>query len=88
MSTNATIPRRPVARRPRPERHVCDAVGMPCPGCVVSLCNFVIDTRPTAAGEIRRRRECFHCGRRWTTYERAEPGGEDIRDWLVADGGA
>jgi transcriptional repressor NrdR len=31
----------------------------------------VIDTRP-AADAVRRRRECGACGRRFTTYERAE----------------
>ena len=33
----------------------------------------VIDSRPTEEGSsIRRRRECMHCGRRFTTYEKIE----------------
>ena len=33
----------------------------------------VIDTRPTDEGTvIRRRRECIQCGKRFTTYEKAE----------------
>jgi len=45
---------------------------MKCP-----FCNFsesrVIDSRPTDEGSsIRRRRECLHCSRRFTTYENVE----------------
>ena len=33
----------------------------------------VVDSRPTDDGNsIRRRRECIHCGRRFTTYEKIE----------------
>lgn len=33
----------------------------------------MIDSRLSQAGEVtRRRRECEHCGRRYTTYERVE----------------
>jgi transcriptional repressor NrdR len=33
----------------------------------------VIDSRPAGGGEaVRRRRECLSCGRRFTTFERAE----------------
>ena len=39
-------------------------------GCLDSK---VIDSRPTEEGSsIRRRRECLHCGRRFTTYEKIE----------------
>lgn len=31
---------------------------------------FVVYTRPTAGGQIIRRRECRHCGTRIMTYER------------------
>jgi transcriptional repressor NrdR len=35
--------------------------------------NRVIDSRLSQGGEVtRRRRECEHCGRRYTTYERVE----------------
>jgi transcriptional repressor NrdR len=41
-----------------------------CPFCSAESTQ-VIDTRP-AADAVRRRRECSACGRRFTTYERAE----------------
>lgn len=45
---------------------------MQCPFCGDET-NRVIDTRLTREGEeIRRRRECLECGRRFTTRERVE----------------
>lgn len=45
---------------------------MKCPFCP-SLEDKVIDSRVSKDGaEIRRRRECEACGRRFTTYERVE----------------
>ena len=45
---------------------------MKCPFCH-DLENHVIDSRLTKdGGVIRRRRECLHCQRRFTTYERVE----------------
>jgi len=45
---------------------------MKCPFCH-DLENKVIDSRLTQDdGVIRRRRECLHCKRRFTTYERVE----------------
>jgi transcriptional repressor NrdR len=45
---------------------------MKCPFCH-DLENRVIDSRLSKDGDvIRRRRECFHCTRRFTTYERVE----------------
>ncbi len=45
---------------------------MKCPFCH-DLENRVIDSRLTKdGGIIRRRRECFQCKRRFTTYERVE----------------
>jgi transcriptional repressor NrdR len=45
---------------------------MKCPFCG-HLDNKVIDSRLSQGGEVtRRRRECEHCGRRYTTYERVE----------------
>ena len=43
--------------------------------CIYCGCSEsrVIDSRPSEDGEaIRRRRECEGCGRRFTTYEKAE----------------
>ena len=45
---------------------------MKCPFCN-RLDDKVIDSRTAREGEvIRRRRECFGCRRRFTTYERIE----------------
>lgn len=45
---------------------------MKCPFCT-DLENRVVDSRLTKeGGEIRRRRECMQCKRRFTTYERIE----------------
>lgn len=45
---------------------------MNCPFCGESE-DKVIDSRMSKGGnEIRRRRECLECGRRFTTYERIE----------------
>ena len=43
---------------------------MKCPSCGYSE-SKVLDSRP-GADSIRRRRECLHCQRRFTTYERIE----------------
>lgn len=45
---------------------------MQCPFCT-HLDSKVVDSRE-AADSIRRRRECLKCGKRFTTYERAEMG--------------
>jgi transcriptional repressor NrdR len=43
-----------------------------CPFCR-ALDDKVVDSRAADDGEsVRRRRECLHCGRRFTTYERIE----------------
>ncbi len=43
---------------------------MSCPFCS-SASNKVVDKRPVSqTGEIRRRRECLKCQKRFTTYER------------------
>ncbi len=45
---------------------------MRCPFCR-ALDDKVVDSRTAEDGEsVRRRRECLHCGRRFTTYERVE----------------
>jgi transcriptional repressor NrdR len=43
---------------------------MRCPFCQ-SVDSKVVDSRDTDSG-VRRRRECLHCGKRFTTYERIE----------------
>lgn len=45
---------------------------MECPFCHEDN-DKVVDSRASGAA-IRRRRECLACGRRYTTYERAESG--------------
>lgn len=48
---------------------------MICPYCRTKDTR-VVDSREVSGGaSIRRRRECPHCGRRFTTYERVETGG-------------
>lgn len=45
---------------------------MKCPYCGTSD-SKVVDSRDSETGEaIRRRRECLHCGKRFTTYERID----------------
>jgi len=45
---------------------------MKCPFCGFAE-SRVIDSRPTDEGSsIRRRRECLHCSKRFTTYENVE----------------
>jgi transcriptional repressor NrdR len=45
---------------------------MRCPFCGTEE-SKVVDSRESESGDsIRRRRECLHCGRRYTTYERVE----------------
>jgi len=48
---------------------------MRCPWCSQAG-DKVVDSRSAEDGEaVRRRRECLSCGRRFTTYERAEEAG-------------
>lgn len=42
---------------------------MRCPFCASSLSRVVDKRAVLGRGEIRRRRECLKCGRRFTTYE-------------------
>jgi transcriptional regulator NrdR family protein len=49
----------------RPQR------GLECPRCGCQHFR-VVYTRPALGGRIMRRRECRHCGRRVTTYERTQ----------------
>ena len=44
---------------------------MLCPFCRVGE-SKVVDSRGSQEFVIRRRRECLHCGRRFTTYEKME----------------
>ena len=45
---------------------------MKCPFCF-AVDSKVVESRPTDEGTmIRRRRECTHCGKRFTTYEKVE----------------
>ncbi len=42
---------------------------MKCPFCISSLSKVVDKRAVTGRGEIRRRRECLKCSKRYTTYE-------------------
>ena len=46
-------------------------VKLECPYCDSSNLK-VVDKRPTSTHEIRRRRECLKCKKRFTTYERIQ----------------
>lgn len=49
-----------------------------CPACS-SIDDRVIDSREVEEGAaVRRRRECTGCGHRFTTFERATPGGVTV----------
>jgi transcriptional repressor NrdR len=57
-----------------------------CPFCHTVDQDHVLDSRPVEGGEsIRRRRECEHCNRRFTTYERIE---EVVRLMVVKKDGS
>lgn len=43
--------------------------GIACPGCG-SFYHKVLWTRAALLKRTARRRECRHCGKRWTTYEK------------------
>ena len=43
---------------------------MKCPFCYSELSNVIDKRAVKSSGEIRRRRECLKCRRRYTTYER------------------
>lgn len=52
---------------------------MKCPFCS-STTNKVVDKRAvTGTGDIRRRRECLKCGKRFTTYEKLA----EIELWVI-----
>ena len=52
---------------------------MNCPSCDAETTD-VIDSRPTEGGTaVRRRRECADCATRFTTYERTEWDGVQVR---------
>lgn len=42
---------------------------MKCPFCQSSLSKVIDKRSVTGSGQIRRRRECLKCGKRFTTYE-------------------
>jgi hypothetical protein len=57
------------AKLPKSPERADEQRGLVCPKC--GCCHFrVIYTRAGWGGRIVRRRECRHCGRRVTTYER------------------
>jgi transcriptional repressor NrdR len=52
---------------------------MDCPSCDADATK-VVDSRPTEGGSaVRRRRECDDCGTRFTTYERTEWEGTQVK---------
>jgi len=57
------------------DRPLTDGADGPRRGLECRYCGcrhfFVVYTRPTHDGRIMRRRECRHCGKRMTTWEKA-----------------
>lgn len=54
---------------------------VPCPGCQQRQ-SRVVDSVGTKRGSVRRRRACA-CGRRYTTYERAQREPRELMDRLT-----
>lgn len=62
-------PRSPPGQEPtKPAKQ--DDAGLTCPSCACPL-TIVIATRKSILGKVWRRRECHHCGHRFSTFERA-----------------
>ena len=55
----------------RKPRYLGAVINMKCPKCGY-FDSKVVDSRPTEASGIRRRRECLQCHNRFTTYETYE----------------
>lgn len=53
----------------RPNEQKADELGIECPECGCRHFS-VLRTRPASKNRLMRRRECRHCGRRITTYEK------------------
>lgn len=62
----------PVRSGAEQEKAVTETRGLKCPRCECPHVP-VIETRETIGGRLRRRRECRHCKRRFTTYELTTP---------------
>lgn len=52
---------------------------MQCPTCKGKKGSQVVHTRRTLSGAIRRRRECYACGERFTTIEVEQSLFEELR---------
>jgi hypothetical protein len=60
-----------LSAEPKPDGPPSEPVrGIECRGCGCRHF-YTIETRKQPGGRIMRRKECRHCGRRITTYERA-----------------
>jgi len=56
------------------------SLSVPCPKCGHAV-SAVIDTRPRATGQPRRRRQCLKCQERFTTREMLETDFEAIEEF-------
>jgi hypothetical protein len=54
-----------------------DRKGIWCPHCGSNGNLRVLETRPVRSG-VRRRRNCFDCSHRWTTYEYSATSKENL----------
>lgn len=51
------------------EEEIRERLGLCCPQCGCSG-SEVVSTRPSILRKVWRRRECMHCGHKFTTFER------------------
>lgn len=64
----AMAPKPKEAPKPLTEEERRERLGLCCPQCGCSATD-VIETRASLFRKVRRRRECVHCGHRFTTLE-------------------
>lgn len=54
---------------------------MKCPECKSDRYG-VVDSRPSYGNTVKRRRRCFDCEHRWTTYELSDAEMKEYRQYL------
>lgn len=74
-----------MVRTPSAPLNGSDAKGLLCPACGCADTG-VVDTKPRF-GRVYRRRECRHCGRRWTTCEVSQPPPETGKEASEVESG-
>ena len=70
---NQILPRAAVIPPPTVREPAAEPIGLVCSRCGCRHF-FVLYTRPARGDRIRRRKECRHCGRQITTFEKPLSG--------------